>query len=58
MEGPIMAGCLGEDAERTGKGTGSERIWHSVQRSVNHQQGLQNCRGRGKESQIRYLAFP
>ena len=23
-----MAGCLGEEAEKTGKGTGRERIWH------------------------------
>ena len=27
-----MAGCLGEEAEKTGKGTGRERIWHSAQR--------------------------
>ena len=26
-----MAGCLGEEAEKTGKGTGRERIWHSAQ---------------------------
>ena len=29
-----MAGCLGEEAEKTGKGTGRERIWHSAQRCV------------------------
>ena len=28
MGGPIRAGCLGEEAEKTGKGTGRERIWH------------------------------
>ena len=27
-----MAGCLGEEAEKTGKRTGRERIWHSAQR--------------------------
>ena len=26
-----MAGCLGGEAEKTGKGTGRERIWHSAQ---------------------------
>ena len=30
MGGPIRAGCLGEEAEKTGKGTGRERIWHSL----------------------------
>ena len=35
MGGPIMAGCLGEEAEKTGKGTGRERIWHSAQRQRN-----------------------
>ena len=30
-----MAGCLGEEAEKTGKGTGRERIWHSAQRQRN-----------------------
>ena len=36
MGGPIRAGCLGEEAEKTGKGTGRERIWHSAQRQRNH----------------------
>ena len=31
-----MAGCLGEEAKKTGKGTGRERIWHSAQRQRNH----------------------
>ena len=35
MGGPIRAGCLGEEAEKTGKGTGRERIWHSAQRQRN-----------------------
>ena len=30
-----MAGCLGGEAEKTGKGTGRERIWHSAQRQRN-----------------------
>ena len=30
MGGPIRAGCLGEEAEKTGKGRGRERIWHSA----------------------------
>ena len=30
-----MAGCLGEEAEKTGKRTGRERIWHSAQRQRN-----------------------
>ena len=30
-----MAGCLGEEAEKTGKGTGRGRIWHSAQRQRN-----------------------
>ena len=24
------AGCLGEEAEKTGKGIGRERVWHSA----------------------------
>ena len=32
MGGPIRAGCLGEELEKTGKGAGRERIWHSAQR--------------------------
>ena len=35
MGGPIRAGCLGEEAEKTGKGTGRERIWHSAHRQRN-----------------------
>ena len=35
MGGPIRAGCLGEEAEKTGKWTGRERIWSSVQRQRN-----------------------
>ena len=35
MGGPTRAGCLGEEAEKTGKGTGRERIWHSAQRQRN-----------------------
>ena len=35
MGGPIRAGCLGKEAEKTGKGTGRERIWHSAQRRRN-----------------------
>ena len=35
MGGPIRTGCLGEEAEKTGKGTGRERIWHSAQRQRN-----------------------
>ena len=31
MGGPIRVGCLDEEAEKTGKGTGRERIWHSAQ---------------------------
>ena len=34
-EGRQGAGCLGEEAEKTGKGTGRERIWHSAQRQRN-----------------------
>ena len=32
MGGPIRAGCLGEEAGKTGKETGREIIWHSAQR--------------------------
>ena len=35
MGGPIRAGCLGEEAEKTGNGAGRERIWHSAQRQRN-----------------------
>ena len=35
-----MAGCLGEEAEKTGKGTGSERISHSAQRQRNRSPSL------------------
>ena len=30
-----MAGCLGEEAEKTGEWTGRDRIWHSAQRQRN-----------------------
>ena len=35
MGGLIRASCLGEEAEKTGKGTGRERVWHCVQRQQN-----------------------
>ena len=33
MGGSIRAGCLGEEAEKMGKGTGRERIWQRQRNS-------------------------
>ena len=49
MGGPIRADCLGEESEKTGKGTGRERIWHSVKR-----QRRGNFTGTGSDTETDY----